>query len=127
MKYHCCVCKEIFRPEEAVDGYAEGYREGFLCPRCGANIKEDPLESHELGSLARSWPFLVAICAGLGALIVSDWRSFTPVFGIPFGWSTLFFVLMIVLVVIVYRSNPEAFHDPICSTYPAKGRAGKLD
>ncbi|MCP5350808.1 MAG: hypothetical protein H7A10_07565 [Oceanospirillaceae bacterium] len=41
MKYMCAACSAVFPVAEAIDGYAQGYRQGFVCPNCGCNIDED--------------------------------------------------------------------------------------
>ncbi len=37
----CCYCHEPFFENEKVDGYDQGFTVGFLCPKCGKNIKLD--------------------------------------------------------------------------------------
>ncbi len=39
-KYLCAQCLQKFAFDQAVDGFAQGYRVGFLCPYCQANLKE---------------------------------------------------------------------------------------
>lgn len=43
MNYQCCYCKEEFPATEIIDGYKEGYKIGFLCPKCGKNIQDTPM------------------------------------------------------------------------------------
>lgn len=38
MNYQCDYFKEEFPTIEAIDGYKEGYKVGFLCPKCGKSI-----------------------------------------------------------------------------------------
>lgn len=38
--YLCAACQHRFLPEDAVDGFAHGFRSGFLCPHCKANLTE---------------------------------------------------------------------------------------
>jgi DNA-directed RNA polymerase subunit RPC12/RpoP len=38
--YKCHFCSSIFKSENAVDGFKDGFTEGFLCPDCGKNIDE---------------------------------------------------------------------------------------
>ncbi|MCB1890420.1 MAG: hypothetical protein KDH20_22630 [Rhodocyclaceae bacterium] len=42
MNYQCCACRHEFPYSNAVDGFRQGFREGFLCPACGAQL-EAPL------------------------------------------------------------------------------------
>ncbi|ROS05598.1 hypothetical protein EDC56_1144 [Sinobacterium caligoides] len=41
MKYQCCVCSSKFEGSQIKDDFKNGVKEGFLCPECGANIKDD--------------------------------------------------------------------------------------
>ncbi|NRB39558.1 MAG: hypothetical protein HRU20_13980 [Pseudomonadales bacterium] len=41
MKYQCCVCGSNFDASQIKDDFKNGVTEGFLCPLCGANIKDD--------------------------------------------------------------------------------------
>lgn len=41
MKYQCCVCNSNFDGREIKDDFRNGVKEGFLCPRCNYNIKDD--------------------------------------------------------------------------------------
>ena len=41
MKYQCCVCSYKFEVSQIKDDFKNGVKEGFLCPECGANIKDD--------------------------------------------------------------------------------------
>jgi hypothetical protein len=45
MNYQCYYCKEEFPPVEAIDGYKKGYKIGFLCPNCGKNIQDIPMDA----------------------------------------------------------------------------------
>lgn len=41
VKYECYYCHEHFEAKDRVDGFDKGYNEGFLCPSCGKNIKDN--------------------------------------------------------------------------------------
>ncbi|WP_445364604.1 hypothetical protein ACJJIQ_10895 [Microbulbifer sp. ANSA003] len=41
MKYQCCVCSSRFEGSQIKDDFKNGVKEGFLCPECGANIKDN--------------------------------------------------------------------------------------
>lgn len=38
MKYRCCACRHEFAAAGAIDGFRQGFTEGFLCPACGAQL-----------------------------------------------------------------------------------------
>jgi len=39
-KYLCVSCNRTFAVGDAVDGFGQGYRKGFLCPFCNANLRD---------------------------------------------------------------------------------------
>ncbi len=41
MKYECCGYRHVFDGMDIKDDYDNGITEGFLCPKCGLNIKDD--------------------------------------------------------------------------------------
>jgi hypothetical protein len=41
MKYQCCVCTSNFDGRQIKDDFKNGVKEGFLCPVCSYNIKDD--------------------------------------------------------------------------------------
>ena len=50
-KYQCNVCGKTFKTADAVDGFKQGYKVGFLCPYCKSNIMETGDYSNSLSNL----------------------------------------------------------------------------
>ena len=50
-KYQCTVCGKTFKTTDAVDGFKQGYKVGFLCPYCESNIMETGGYSNSLSNL----------------------------------------------------------------------------
>jgi len=50
-KYQCNVCGKTFKTDDAVDGFKQGYKVGFLCPYCKSNIMETGDYSSSLSNL----------------------------------------------------------------------------
>lgn len=50
-KYECAVCAKTFKTTDAVDGFEQGYKVGFLCPFCKSNIMETGSYSNSLSNL----------------------------------------------------------------------------
>mgnify|MGYP002712873043 FL=1 len=50
-KYQCTVCGKTFKTTDAVDGFKQGYKVGFLCPYCKSNIMETGDYSNSLSNL----------------------------------------------------------------------------
>lgn len=50
-KYQCNVCGKTFKTADAVDGFKQGYKVGFLCPYCKSNIMETGDYSSSLSNL----------------------------------------------------------------------------
>ena len=41
IRYECYFCHEVFPAQSLIDGFSRGYKEGFLCPHCGKNVKDN--------------------------------------------------------------------------------------
>lgn len=61
-KYRCAACRRTFATRDAVDGFDQGYRKGFLCPFCNANLKEAG-ESDEILNLRYGLVYFLAMTA----------------------------------------------------------------
>lgn len=117
MRYECCVCKKVFPAEERIDGYAEGYRVGFLCPRCGANVQDNPFSGdsnfvfRKNGAAFR----VLAVLGTFGLLRLLGHFSWN-LFGVDV--SLAYIALGVGLAVIAYLAvkNPEDLWSPILST-----------
>jgi len=57
-EYLCRVCNKRFPTSDAKDGYSLGFKEGFLCPFCNANLKEAG-QSDDLDHLEYGYTFAV--------------------------------------------------------------------
>jgi hypothetical protein len=56
MKYECYFCHHVFPVGEKVEAFERGYAVGFLCPRCGKNIKDNILLSKQrLDDCQKKW------------------------------------------------------------------------
>ena len=86
MKYRCCNCNFSFAVSEAIDGYIEGFKIGFLCPHCRANINELFFEGkkrrlHFESKKHKQWCSLLSIFGVLTFLIAfslsgGSWLTF---------------------------------------------------
>ena len=72
MRYQCCACTGIFPGSEARDGAAQGYRDGVLCPKCGANIMDDLLSMQGIIPGARAWYGAAGVTLFLALLVGFD-------------------------------------------------------
>jgi len=63
VKYQCCECSSLFAGSQIKDDYKNGIKVGFLCPQCGANIKDDLNGSTLFGKNAKGtvWYYLFLI------------------------------------------------------------------
>ena len=39
-QYRCRACNKDFLPSQAIDGFKQGFTQGFLCPYCRSNLIE---------------------------------------------------------------------------------------
>ncbi|SDW38431.1 hypothetical protein [Marinobacter mobilis] len=59
-KYLCASCGQLFPTGDAVDGFTQGYRKGFLCPFCHANLEEAG-ESDDIVHLRFGLAYMIAL------------------------------------------------------------------
>ena len=71
--YECCICNSAFKIDEAIDGFKDGYTQGFLCPKCGGNIEESEYpESHPKNSMVLTeWLGILFFCFAVYAYFKS--------------------------------------------------------
>ena len=55
IKYECHYCHNQFSTKERIDGFNQGYNEGFLCPKCGENIKDDLMLLTRQSECQKKW------------------------------------------------------------------------
>ena len=56
IRYECHYCNGVFPAEDIIEGRDRGHREGFLCPHCGKNIKDDFfLAEQRLNECQKKW------------------------------------------------------------------------
>lgn len=55
VKYECYYCHEHFEAKDRVDGFDKGYNEGFLCPSCGKNIKDNLMLVTRQNECQKKW------------------------------------------------------------------------
>ena len=77
-RYLCAKCLRRFPINKALDGYAQGYQCGFLCPLCGANLVEngqpDDIDNLQYGY---RYAFLVFIIASATPYLPWQLDTFT--------------------------------------------------
>ena len=62
IRYECHFCHEVFPAESQIDGFSQGYKEGFLCPHCGKNIKGTIVAAKQrLNGCQIKWLLIVAL------------------------------------------------------------------
>ena len=62
IRYECYFCHEIFPAESRIDGFSQGYKVGFLCPRCDKNIKDNVVAAKQrLDKCQFKWLLVVGL------------------------------------------------------------------
>ncbi len=103
MKYRCCNCNSEFRAKEAVDGYQDGYKVGFLCPNCRANITSDG-KSDIMTWETRKGRRLFTAALALLVLGQAFWRrEFEAITGVP--WVVVGSLALIASAIVIYALN----------------------
>ncbi len=106
IKYECCYCQGIFPAEEAVDGYNQGYKIGFLCPKCGENIQAGILAKQKLKSEQYKWTF-IAFILFLPTLFTRNSDIIFGLLGFDVSLYTLFFIAWLAFMSILLISKPS--------------------
>jgi len=116
MNYQCCYCKEEFPAIEAIDGYKEGYKIGFLCPKCGKNIQDTPMNEEWVFSSDSSKVFF-AIFIGYFFLV---WLFLE--FSEPKTWVHYTVALAGLVPFLIYGhiKHPKDMYSPTIGTKPVK-------
>ncbi len=116
MKYQCCECKGEFPATEAIDGFKQGYKVGFLCPLCGENIQDNPLKTHAVFSNKGDGKYY-----GLGFIMAILSYLFLTIIENEY-WPHYLAIGLIFLVYIVYGHfrHPLALYSPTMSTQKVK-------
>lgn len=115
MRYLCCACHKQFPSKSAIDGFGEGYKTGFLCPHCRAN-----LDAHiDLGAWLRGegQPLLVIILGlMLAALVAFRMPLAIPLPGIAIPLWLSFLAAALLLGIVLGFRQPQVLLDPLMHT-----------
>lgn len=116
MKYQCCYCKEEFPASEAIDGYDQGYKKGFLCPKCGKNILDDPMDEEWIFS-SNSAKLFFYILIGYSFLVFLFLE-----FMAPNTWVHFAIVIGGLVPVLIYGhiKHPKDMYSPTIGTKPVR-------
>ncbi len=120
MKYECCQCKKDFPVEAAIDGFKEGYRVGFLCPLCGANVQDNLTDTHRIYREGRGYIAALAFFGfvGITALRIGD--------DVSWPYIVAFVAALAVAIAYGYSRYPSAFTSPVFSTRPGSGKENNV-
>jgi hypothetical protein len=118
MKYECCICKVDFPCESAIDGYSQGYRVGFLCPHCGANLQDNLFDTHRMVRKGQGM-YVALLLAMLFTNIL--FKALRP------EWlgTVLIFSPVLVLAGYAFWKYPSLREEAVMSTIPGPGKTTK--
>jgi hypothetical protein len=114
-KYQCTVCGKTFKTTDAVDGFKQGHKVGFLCPFCKSNIMETGDYSNSLSNLRFGLSYASAMFLAFLA-IRSDLNGF-----ISSGEASTNFIVLAALMVLAtcclfYINRASLFKETILYT-----------
>ena len=105
MKYKCASCKELFSASEKIDGYKDGYKIGFLCPLCNANIKDTWSSNKDGSSYKGYWSLLVLSWLIIKADSLEIIEKLESSLGI--SWNYISGVIIVLIILVFYLLNKE--------------------
>ena len=117
IKYQCFYCERVFPADQSIDGYDQGYRVGFLCPKCGSNIQAGLLAEHKITAEHIKWIFIMFVLF-LPTLFTSYSEIPVHVFGHSIELNTILFVLWLLFVIILFIIKPSLFKATTILTAP---------
>jgi hypothetical protein len=118
MKYECCACLGRFSAKDAIDGYAQGYRAGFLCPLCGTNLQDNFVDTHWIVREGKGFVVALGILGAVGTLAVRMLDR------IPWPYYAAYALVFGAVVLYGYRKYPGLFWNPVISTRLGPGKDG---
>jgi DNA-directed RNA polymerase subunit RPC12/RpoP len=121
IKYKCYYCEKLFPAEEAIDGYDQGHRIGFLCPKCGRNVQAGLLAKQKIDSEQYIWTF-IAFVLFLPTIFTVDSEMVLEMLGQEIHLNTFIFVLWVVFIVVLMIIKPSLFFSRTFLTEPADKR-----
>ncbi len=121
IKYECHYCQQVFPAEESIDGYSQGYKVGFLCPRCGKNVQAGLLAKQKVSLEQYLWTF-VAFVLFLPTVFTMESERVLEILGREIHLNTLLFVLWIAFMVILMLLKPALVTATTFLTEPTNNR-----
>jgi hypothetical protein len=117
IKYQCCHCEQIFPADEAIDGFAQGYRVGFLCPRCGRNIQAGLSARQKLSVEQYAWAIVAFIL--FVPIVLSRFSDMTfTFFTLTFSLETLSLTVWLLFMLVLFVLKPALFKATTFVTEP---------
>ena len=119
MKYKCCLCDKKFNAVEAVDGFDQGYKVGFLCPKCGGNIQDKILSSKVIYSNKKSSRFFNTLAAiAIGSLVLGQ------IYAASSSFRVVSFGLLVLALIYAHFKFPHDLYNKVLSTQAGPGKYG---
>lgn len=116
MNYQCCYCKNEFPAIDAIDGYRDGYKIGFLCPNCGGNIQDNLMDEEWILADTSSKKFFVILIGYVFlALILLEFTA-------PNTWFHYAAAIGGIVPFVIYGhiKHPKDMYSPTIGTKPVK-------
>lgn len=97
VEYECCYCHEVFPADRRIDGFAQGFRVGFLCPCCGRNIRDSPIAVVRMGACQSRWLNRL-FWLSVPAFVAMGYHPTIEILGheVSLGWVILLVYLLLV-------------------------------
>ncbi len=118
IKYECYYCKKTYPAEEVIDGYNQGYKVGFLCPKCGKNIQAGLLAKRKISTGQYIWKY-IALILFLPTAYTMDSEEILEILGQEIHLNTFLFISWVVFMIALILLKPSMAMATTFLTQPA--------
>lgn len=118
MKYQCYYCTKIFPASDAIDGYKEGYKTGFLCPHCNKNITDDLVSTETVYEDKKTNKFVGFV----GAVFIPSSFILPQLDNVTWVHYVIFGSALLLCFIYGYVKYGDDLLSQTCTTQPGPGK-----
>lgn len=118
MKYQCYFCTKVFPASDAIDGYKDGFKTGFLCPHCNKNIMDDLVSTKTVYANKKTNKFVATV----GAIFIPIGYILPQLENVTWWHYTAFVSAFVITFIYGYSKHGNDLFSQTNSTQPGPGK-----